>query len=532
MSSDGSFAVLLGALSSVLAWSLSFYPQPWLNWRRGSTTGFAIDFPLLNLLGFACHVASTSAFLYSPTIRHQYAQIHRLSPEPTVRFNDLVFGVHALILCVVTYSQFFPRLWRLELSPVDGVSPPVLGIIVGSLGSIAVTIVLVLGSDQWQWLDVIYVLSYIKLLVTFIKYIPQAILNYRRQSTEGWSIVAILFDMTGGVLSLLQLVIDASFQGDWSGITGNPLKLGLAIVSMGYDLIFMVQHYILYPESGHVDAGRQHTLFDRESYLVRETGSPQLEPTIPNFDSVETPPPDVKTREPSPLPSSDNETRTGARRRRGKTKPSQSDTVLLRQIDPNRPDIANHAGEHALDSESEGEEEGHASRHNGYQTTITLVPHQPWPPNHKDPVSGQTSPHLHHANDDDDFVTIKTDIFPTRETRPTANGTYEFAIFRFSISSQSSSITSKRIAIQSDIVNAVSDALFMHDSSHDLRLCLVVEQYRLLSCNSTGPSCEISIHTVIGSSAFSALPPSTQRATGTPARTRRVEQAIHLPVKC
>ncbi|RMD41172.1 hypothetical protein DV735_g3949, partial [Chaetothyriales sp. CBS 134920] len=241
--------------ASTLAWSLSFYPQPWLNWQRGATTGFAIDFPLLNLLGFACYAASTTAFLYSPTIREQYAQLHPWSPEPTVRFNDFVFGAHAFLLCIVAYSQFFPSLWRLELSPVDRVTPPVLGIVVGSLCSIAVTILLVVESDQWQWLDVMYVLGYIKLLVTFTKYIPQALLNYRRKSTEGWSIITILLDLTGGVLSMVQLVIDASFQGDWSGITGNPLKFGLSVVSIGYDLVFMAQHYILYPGAGHVEDG-------------------------------------------------------------------------------------------------------------------------------------------------------------------------------------------------------------------------------------------------------------------------------------
>ncbi|RMZ77419.1 hypothetical protein DV738_g4381, partial [Chaetothyriales sp. CBS 135597] len=268
MSRDKSLEVFLRAVSSTLAWSLSFYPQPWLNWQRGSTTGFAIDFPLLNLLGFACYAASTAAFLYSPTIREQYAQLHPWSPEPTVRFNDLVFGAHAVVLCIVAYSQFFPSLWRLKRSTVDRITPPVMGIVVGSLCAIAVTIVLVVASDSWQWLDVIYVLGYIKLLVTFTKYIPQARLNYRRRSTDGWSIITILLDLTGGVLSLVQLVIDASFQGDWSGITGNPLKFGLSIVSIGYDLLFMAQHYILYPDAG--DADDRHKLPDdgsRENLL-------------------------------------------------------------------------------------------------------------------------------------------------------------------------------------------------------------------------------------------------------------------------
>lgn len=85
-----------------------------------------------------------------------------------------------------------------------------------------------------------------KLICTFVKYIPQVIVNFERKSTVGWSISQILFDITGGVLSLLQLVIDASFQGDWSGITGNPLKLGLSNISIIFDIIFIVQHFILY----------------------------------------------------------------------------------------------------------------------------------------------------------------------------------------------------------------------------------------------------------------------------------------------
>ena len=88
-----------------------------------------------------------------------------------------------------------------------------------------------------------------KLVVTFVKYTPQAWVNYKRKSTEGWSIAQILFDVTGGALSLLQLIIDSSSQGDWSGITGNPIKLGLSNVSVFFDLIFITQHYILYRDA-------------------------------------------------------------------------------------------------------------------------------------------------------------------------------------------------------------------------------------------------------------------------------------------
>jgi cystinosin len=92
----------------------------------------------------------------------------------------------------------------------------------------------------------IYAISYVKLIITFVKYMPQVLTNYRNHSTQGWSIVQILLDFAGGLLSILQLGIDSYLQGDWSGITGNPVKLMLGNVSMFFDIIFIVQHYCLY----------------------------------------------------------------------------------------------------------------------------------------------------------------------------------------------------------------------------------------------------------------------------------------------
>lgn len=91
-----------------------------------------------------------------------------------------------------------------------------------------------------------YSFSYIKLLVTIVKYIPQVWLNYENKSTIGWSIETCLLDLAGGVFSMVQLVLDSSLQGDWSGVTGNPVKLLLGNVTIFFDAIFCIQHYILY----------------------------------------------------------------------------------------------------------------------------------------------------------------------------------------------------------------------------------------------------------------------------------------------
>jgi cystinosin len=103
---------------------------------------------------------------------------------------------------------------------------------------------------DWCDLDVVYAVGYVKLVITLIKYTPQVAANWRNKSTRGWSIWQILLDLAGGVLSIAQLGIDSYLQGDWSGVTGNPVKFALGNVSILYDTVFMVQHYVLYRHAG------------------------------------------------------------------------------------------------------------------------------------------------------------------------------------------------------------------------------------------------------------------------------------------
>ena len=193
--------------------------------------------------------------------------------------NDLAFAGHAVVLCVITYSQFWPVLWGFRVAPWQRVSRAALGILWGSLGGVFFTAAIVrtggpthgIDPSGWAWIDVvsfewdrlpalrfrkhanvtgqIYAISYVKLIVTVVKYIPQAWTNYKRKSTVGWSINQILLDFAGGIFSILQLLIDSSLQADWSGVTGNPVKFGLGNVSILFDIIFMLQHYVWYPTS-------------------------------------------------------------------------------------------------------------------------------------------------------------------------------------------------------------------------------------------------------------------------------------------
>lgn len=152
----------------MLCWSLSFYPQPILNFRRRSTTGTTIDFPAINVVGFLAYFVSNSAFLYSPQIRREYAlRNHGLTP--TVQLNDFAFAAHALTITIVTVSQFIPSLWGFEnrgkREPGVRISRTVMGIIVGSplvVGLVALIVVLRDDPDPrtgWAWIDVVSIHS-------------------------------------------------------------------------------------------------------------------------------------------------------------------------------------------------------------------------------------------------------------------------------------------------------------------------------------------------------------------------------------
>jgi hypothetical protein len=97
-----------------------------------------------------------------------------------------------------------------------------------------------------NWLDFLYMMSYIKLIMTVVKYIPQVYLNYVRKSTIGWNVYNVILDFVGGIFSTAQLFLDSWITGHWAGISGFAIKLGLGIVSIFFDIVFLLQHFVIY----------------------------------------------------------------------------------------------------------------------------------------------------------------------------------------------------------------------------------------------------------------------------------------------
>jgi cystinosin len=247
-------------LSSVIGWiyfccwSVSFYPQVFLNYERKSVEGLSLDYTALNLLGFTCYAIFNCAFFYSESVQEQYMRRYngnRNAVEP----NDVFFALHAVVLVAVSLFQcwIYPRGGQRVSKPTIVWS---LGtVVVGALFAVAIEIT---GNDEHSFintLNLLYLLSYVKLLTTLVKCLPQIYLNYKRKSTIGWTIWNVLLDIAGGLLSIGQQVLDSAATHDWTAITGDPVKFALGFVSIIVDIVFILQHYVWYEANNRLYAG-------------------------------------------------------------------------------------------------------------------------------------------------------------------------------------------------------------------------------------------------------------------------------------
>lgn len=227
-----------------IAWSISFYPQIYLNWKRRSVVGLSFDFIGLNLTGFLAYSFFNLGVYCSPVVQSEYYSRHPAGVLP-VEVNDIVFGLHASLATFITVLQCF--FYESKDQRMSLAARILLGIVWA--GAVLYGVITLAAGRHWSspWLFYLYYFSYCKLVITLVKYIPQAILNFRRKSTIGWSIGNILLDFTGGTLSMLQMFIIAYNYDDWSSLFGNFTKFGLGLISIMFDVLFMLQHYVFYP---------------------------------------------------------------------------------------------------------------------------------------------------------------------------------------------------------------------------------------------------------------------------------------------
>ncbi|XVF16280.1 hypothetical protein REPUB_Repub10bG0017600 [Reevesia pubescens] len=201
---------ILGWLA-FFSWSISFYPQVILNFRRKS-----------------------------PVIQKQYFEKYGYGQMIPVAANDVAFSIHAVLLTAITLFQIV--IYERGTQQVSKIS---VGIVSAVWLIAAICVFIALPSQSWLWL--ISIFNSIQVFMTVIKYIPQAVMNFVRKSTDGFSIGNILLDFVGGLANYAQMAVQSIDQNSWVNFYGNIGKTLLSLISVFFDIIFMCQHYVLYP---------------------------------------------------------------------------------------------------------------------------------------------------------------------------------------------------------------------------------------------------------------------------------------------
>lgn len=121
---------VIASISSVVgwiyfaAWSISFYPQIYINFKRKSVVGLNFDFVALNIVGFVMYTIFNAGLYWIPEIEKEYFERHPRGLNPVLP-NDVGFGLHAVFATLITIVQCFVyeasnRVDGLQLSSDNG----------------------------------------------------------------------------------------------------------------------------------------------------------------------------------------------------------------------------------------------------------------------------------------------------------------------------------------------------------------------------------------------------------------------------
>ena len=194
--------------------------------------GLSINYIVLNFIGYTFY-STYNVYGYEYDPPYNSGQIH---------LSDLIFSLHGLFMTSIqiVLVLFYPR--------TTNVAKPV-WMVMACLAVLTVTTYAIINPTTE---DIVKLMGLMKVAISFVKYVPQVYLNWLRKSTVGWSLENVLLDLSGGVLSLLQIFVDYLDTNTTSQFSSNLnfAKFLLGLVTIGFDMIFIFQHYVLYRRTG------------------------------------------------------------------------------------------------------------------------------------------------------------------------------------------------------------------------------------------------------------------------------------------
>jgi len=228
-------------------WCFSFYFLSWEIYKLADVSGLSINFLIINIVGYICY-----------SISNLSGYFQKDSPIGTTHLEDVLFALHGFLFCLI-------QMWQYKLYRNKNDKNQYLHKYVIYNHIVLVLLCFLVLILQWtnvidpasKYISILVFLGYIKIYITLLKYTPQIYLHFKRKSTIGWSINNTWCDFLGGLLSLIQILVDCINSGNWNIFINDNTPLNIAKFSLGfvtivYDLIIMFQHYVLYKDKWNI----------------------------------------------------------------------------------------------------------------------------------------------------------------------------------------------------------------------------------------------------------------------------------------
>lgn len=188
-------------------------------------SGLSMNYVMLEVIGvlyFASYILF--GYIYNP----------RYNSNGEINVWSVMFSICNTLLCSIqiVVILYYPRFVNF-IKPVWTFS--------AACAILAVLAYSIINPDAQS---IVIFMGLMRLIINTIKFLPQLYLNWLRQSTEGWSIVGVWFDLIAGFLFLMRIIIDSIERQKFDQFSNN-LGFGvfmLALVILGCDGLFICQH--------------------------------------------------------------------------------------------------------------------------------------------------------------------------------------------------------------------------------------------------------------------------------------------------
>ncbi|BBH00486.1 hypothetical protein Prudu_010480 [Prunus dulcis] len=203
-------------------WSVGFYPQVILNFRRKSVVGLSFDFVVLNLTKHSSYLIYNATLYFSSAVQKQYWEKYGSGQMIPVAVNDVAFSAHAVLITAIILFQIA---------------------IYDHSSYLIYTATLYFSSAvQKQYFEKYRLGQMIPVAANDVAFSIHAVLLTAITLYQ----IAIYERGNQKVPKISIGIVAAMWLGSWVNFYGHIGKTLLFLVSIFFDLLFMGQHYVLY----------------------------------------------------------------------------------------------------------------------------------------------------------------------------------------------------------------------------------------------------------------------------------------------